>query len=131
MTKPLKKTNRKSTLTPAKKRFAIEYAKTDNGTQAVKNAYGKDTYTELSARNKAYTLLTNPNVNNEIAIQKAKLENLANKAIVKIDELLDSDNQKIASSNAQFVINKVHPTITKTENTNLNINIEQLLNSLQ
>jgi len=117
----IKKTNRKSTLTPAKKRFAIEYAKTDNATKAVKVAFKANNYTELSARNKAHRLLTNANVNNEIAIQKAKLEKLSQKAIYKIDQLLDSDNEKIASSNAQFVINKVHPTITKTENTNLNI----------
>jgi len=131
MTKPLKKTNRKSTLTPAKKRFAIEYAKTDNATQSILTAYKDNSYSPAVARVKGSRLLANDNISNEIAIQKAKLENLANKAIVKIDELLDSDNEKIASSNAQFVINKVHPTITKTENTNLNINIEQLLNSLQ
>lgn len=130
MTKQIK-TNIKSTLTPAKKRFAIEYAKTDNATKAVQIAFKDNKYSPEVARVKGSRLLTNDNVSTEIAIQKAKLEKLSQKAIYKIDQLLDSDNEKIASSNAQFVINKVHPTITKTENTNLNINIEQLLNSLQ
>ena len=121
---------KKSELTPAKKKFCQEYAKTDNATKAVKIAFKDNNLTELSARNKASYLLTKPNVQTEIQLQKSKLENLANKAIYKVDQLLDSQDEKIASSNAQFVINKVHPTITKTENTNLNINIETLLNSL-
>jgi|GEM_PF-3978152 len=121
--------NIKSTLTPAKKKFCQEYAKTDNATRAVKIAFKENNLTELSARNKGHRLLTNANVNHEIQLQRAKLEKLANKAIVKIDDLIDSNDQKIASSNAQFVINKVHPTITRTESVNLNI--EALLNELE
>jgi phage terminase small subunit len=101
-------TNRKSTLTPAKKKFAEVYAKTDNATKAVQTAFKENNYSPEVARVKGSRLLTNDNVSNEIEAQKLKMEKIANKAVERIAQLTESDNEQIATTNAWKVYEQVH-----------------------
>jgi phage terminase small subunit len=123
--------NRKSTLTPAKKAFAIEYAKTDNGTQSVLKAFDNN-YTPQTARVKATRLLANDNVLNEIEYQKNKLEKLASKAVDRLDNLIQSDNETIATTNIWNTIHQVQgKPLAKNLNMNVSVSVEDMLNSLQ
>jgi phage terminase small subunit len=123
--------NRKSTLTPAKKAFAIEYAKTDNGTQSVLKAFDNN-YTPQTARVKATRLLANDNVLNEIEDQKNKLEKLASKAVDRLDNLIQSDNETIATTNIWNTIHQVQgKPLAKNLNMNVSVSVEDMLNSLQ
>lgn len=124
--------NRKSTLTPAKKAFAIEYAKTDNGTQSVIKAFSGNTYSPEVAKVKATRLLTNDNVLNEIEYQKNKLEKLASKAVNRLDSLIQSDNETIATTNIWNTIHQVQgKPLAKNLNMNVSVSVEDMLNSLQ
>lgn len=128
--KPIKR-NRKSELTPAKKAFAIEYAKTDNGTQSVIKAFSGNKYSPEVATVKANRLLRNDNVLNEIEYQKNKLEKLATKAVNRLDSLINSDNEKVATKNIWNTIHQVQgKPLTKQVNLNADVSIELLLNEL-
>lgn len=101
---------RKSGLTPAKKKFAQVYAKTDNATEAVRQAYP-----EVAAitspeyqRLKAHRLITNDNIQAEVEYQKGKIALLASKAVNKFDKLLDSDDEAISLSTGKFVFEHIH-----------------------
>lgn len=125
------KRNRKSDLTPAKKRFAYEYARTDNGTQSVLKAFDNN-YTPEVAKVKASRLLTNDNVMTEIEYQKNKLEKLATKAVNRLDSLINSDDEKVATQNIWNTIHQVQgKPLTKQVNLNAEISVEDLLNALQ
>lgn len=127
---PIKR-NRKSDLTPAKKAFAIEYAKTDNGTQSVTKAFKDNNYTPEVAAVKANRLLRNDNVLNEIEHQKNKLEKLATKAVNRLDSLINSDDEKVATQNIWNTIHQVQgKPLTKQVNLNADVSIELLLNEL-
>lgn len=119
-------TNIKSTLTPAKKNFAIEYAKTDNGTQSVLKAFDNISSPEVASV-KASRLLGNDIVSQEIKYQKNRLEKLASKAVRRVESLIDSENESIATTNAWKTIEQVQGRATQKieqQNTSLNINID-------
>ena len=123
----------KSNLTPAKKKFAKVYAQTDNGTKAIKEAYpelaanSSDNYLRV----KSTRLLTNDNVKNEIDIQKAKIEQLANKAISKIDKTIDSEDERLSFDASKWVYEQVHgKSVQKTQATSVSY-IEHVSNKRQ
>lgn len=116
-------------LTPAKKKFAHEYAKTDNGRKSALRVWPE--ITPESAAVKATRLLKNANVSQEIEAQKAKMEFLASKAVIKIDQLLESDNENIASQNAWKVYEQVHgKALQKNVSISAHISLEDALSNL-
>lgn len=121
------KTKRKpyktTTLTPAKKKFAREYAKTDNGTQAILRAFPEIT-SPASARVKASRLLTNDNIKMEIQYQKNAISMLASRAVNRIGTLIESDDEAIAGTNSRWVYEQVHGKAVQ-KSTSLNVNFTQ------
>jgi phage terminase small subunit len=108
-------TYRKTELTPAKKKFAQVVAQTDNATEAVRQAYPDmaRTTTPEVLRNKASRLLTNANVSKEIEYQKNKLEQLASKAVDRVEQLIQSDNEAVATQNIWRTIEQVQGKATQ------------------
>lgn len=112
-----------ATLTPAKKTFSKVYAETDNATKAVKIAY-PDISSDAVARVKGHRLLTNDNVVSEIEYQKNKLEKLASKAVNRVEELIQSDNEMIATTNIWKTIEQVQGKAVQ-KSTSVNYNFTQ------
>lgn len=128
------KNAKKDKITPAMKKFSIEYASTNNGIESIRRAYpdvaskSSDAYLAV----KANRLLKKDNVITEVEYQKNRLNMLASKAIDKVDKLLDSDNEAIASNNAWRVIEQsLGKAITRVESTNLNVTLEDALKLLK
>jgi phage terminase small subunit len=124
----------KSNLTPAKKKFAEVYAKTDNATLATKQAYPDttDEMSDITIRNKAHRLLNNDSVSAEIQYQKDKLERLASRAVNRVERLIDSDNESIATTNSWKTIEQVQGRATQrveqtTTGITLNIDLTSAL----
>lgn len=96
-------------LTPAKKKFAQVYAMTDNASEAVRQAfpeYAKNT-SQSAIGFKGHDLLKNPNIINHIEYQRDKLEKLATDAVNRVGELIQSDNEQVATANAWKTIEQV------------------------
>lgn len=100
--------NSKSSLTPAKKKFAEVYAKTDNATKAVQTAYKENNYSPAVAGVKGTRLLKNDSVTQEIDRQKARMEVLSGKAVQRIGDLIESENESVATTNAWKAYEQVH-----------------------
>lgn len=123
-------------LTPARQRFVDEYIATDNATEAVRRAFpelaknadivgNKDRYKAL--RVKATRLLANDSVNNAIEAQRAKLERLSHKAIKRVEQLITSDNEQVATVNSWNTIRQVlgNPTQqVEAKSTAIRLNID-------
>ena len=111
-----------STITPAKKVFSEVYAKTDNGAKAVRAAYPELANSSVqSVSTKAGRLLKNAEVVNHIEYQRNKLEQLATRAVNKVEDLIESDNEQIATTNTWKVIEQVHgKAMQKSSNVNFN-----------
>ena len=119
----IKRTYKTTTLTPAKKVFSEVYARTDNATKAIEVAYPNQ-YSKEVARVKGHRLLTNDNVINHIEYQKNKLEKLATKAVKKVEQLIDSDNEQIATANVWKTIEQVQGKAT-IKSTSVNYNFTE------
>lgn len=117
-----KRYHKTATLTPAKKIFTEEYARTDNGTQAAMKAFPN--IKKTTAAVKASELLRNPNVVNHIEYQKNKLEKLASKAVNRVEELIQSDNEMVATTNIWKTIEQVQGKAVQ-KSTNINYNFTQ------
>ena len=109
-------------LTPAKKKFTEVYAETDNGTLAAQTAFPH--LTKGSASVKATRLLNNDIVVNHIEYQKNKLEKLASKAVNRVEELIQSDNEMVATTNIWKTIEQVQGKAVQ-KSTNINYNFTQ------
>lgn len=120
-----KKYYKTSTLTPLKKKFAEEFAKTDNGTQSMLKV--KPELTVGSAGTIANRMLKNVDVSREIEYQKSKLEKLASRAVDRVESLIASENETIATTNIWKTIEQVQGKATQkieTQNTSVNISID-------
>lgn len=127
-----KRKYQKSELTPAKKKFAEEFAATDNATEAVRRAYPKlvETSSPEYMSLKGNRLLRNDSVTREISYQRDKLERLASKAVDRIDRLISSENEQVATTNAWKTVEQVHGKATQrletqTNRVSININLNQ------
>ncbi len=111
-----------STITPAKKVFSEVYAKTDNGAQAVREAYPELANSSVqSVSTKAGRLLKNVEVVNQIEYQRNKLEILASRSVDRVADLIESDNEAIATTNAWKTIEQVQgKAMQKSSNVNFN-----------
>lgn len=111
-----------STITPAKKVFSEVYAKTDNGAQAVREAYPELANSSVqSVSTKAGRLLKNVEVVNQIEYQRSKLERIGNRAVDKIEEHVESDDSNVSLNASKFVIEQVHgKAVQKSSSVNFN-----------
>lgn len=124
-------TYRKSGLTPAKKKFSEVYAKTDNAVQAVKEAYPDSKLTYDSKANKGYRLLKNAQISAEVENQKRRMELIASRAVNKISDLIESDNEQIATQNSWKAYEQVHgKPLSKNVSLTATTNLEDALASL-
>lgn len=98
---------------PQVKRFLLELARHNNATEAYLTAFPHITK-RTTARQQAYRLLMNVDVQAELTRQRAKLERLADAGIERVAELMaqDSDLQE-AGRNARFVIEQTHGKATQ------------------
>jgi phage terminase small subunit len=106
------KTIKTTTLTPANKKFAHHYAISNNATQAVLKAFPHIT-SPASAGVKGTRLLKNDRIIMEIEAQKAELEAISSRAVVRIGELVDSEKEAIALEASKFTIDHVHGKATQ------------------
>lgn len=111
-----------STITLAKKKFSEVYAKTDNGAQAVREAYPELANSSVqSVSTKAGRLLKNAEVINHIEYQKNKLERIASQAVDRIEEHVESDDNNVSLNASKFVIEQVHgKAVQKSSSVNFN-----------
>jgi len=114
--RPPIKTNK---LTPANKKFVDVYAKTNNGTKAALEAFPH--LTKGSAGVKANRMLNNDKIVNHIEYQRNKLEQLATKAVQRVESLIQSDNEMVASTNVWKTIEQVQGKAMQ-KSTNVNVN---------
>lgn len=120
-----KKPFKTSELTPANKKFSEVYAQTNNGAKAVTVAFPelKDSSVQYKSL-KAQRLMKNDAVVNHIEYQKNKLEKLATKAVKKVEQLIDSDNEQIATANVWKTIEQVQGKAT-IKSTSVNYNFTE------
>jgi phage terminase small subunit len=97
----------KSNLTPAKKKFAQTYAKTDNASEAVRVAFPHLT-NQNTIKDKGHRLLTNTYVLQDIGKQKERMEAVAGKAVKRIERLIDSGREHSALQASIFAYEQVH-----------------------
>lgn len=127
------KLRKTATLTPAKKKFVEEYAKLDNGAEAVRRAYPelKDSSPQYLST-KAARLMKNDEIINHLEHQKQKLEKLATKAVEKVEQLIESENEQIATTNAWKTIEQVQgKAMTKNLSITATDTLEEVLKRLQ
>lgn len=114
----------KSGLTPAKKKFAQVYAKTDNATEAVRQAYPTLQTSDKYLTLKGHRLIANDSVSKEIDYQKGKLEQLASKSVARLEKLIDSDDENVATKNIWNTIHQVQgKPLTKIEQTSTGVTL--------
>ena len=119
-----KKPFKTSTVTEPIKKFSEVYARTANGVKAVEAAYPDRDLTYGSKATTANRMLKNVEVINHIEYQKNKLEKLATKAVKKVEQLIDSDNEQIATANVWKTIEQVQGKAT-IKSTSVNYNFTE------
>ena len=131
-----KKQGYKSSLTDAQKKvFAHTYAREKNGVMSLNKALemtGKQ-YTYGTKAVMASNLLKDNNVITEVEKARNRLEMLATKAVTRVEQLLQSENEKIATSNAHFIIDQSigkAKQVTEIKSTGIQLNID-LTSALQ
>ncbi|MBL8030899.1 MAG: hypothetical protein JNK33_01050 [Candidatus Doudnabacteria bacterium] len=105
----------KSKLTPAKKKFAQVFARTDNAAEAVRQAYphlAKNS-TQNYIKEKGKRLVTNGYVLLEIEKQKELMEVVAGKAIQRIEEIIDNGKEHNALTASMYAYDQVHGKATQ------------------
>ena len=100
----------KSRLTPAKKKFAQVYAMTDNASEAVRQAYPGlvKSSTPNYIKEKGKRMVTNGYVLQEVSRQKKKLEALSDKAIERLEAIIDRGSERNAMQASMYVYNHAH-----------------------
>jgi len=112
---------KKRTLTPAKKKFVEVYSRTNNGIKAVTEAFPDRELTYGSKAVTATRLLKDVNVVNHIEYQRNKLELIANRAVDRVEEHVESDDSNVSFNASKFVIEQVHgKAVQKSSSVNFN-----------
>ncbi len=115
--KPFKTSNKAVSI----KKFAEVYAKTGNGVKAVEEAYPDRNLTYGSKAVQATRMLKNANIVNHIEYQRNKLEQLATRSVERVADLIESENEAIATTNAWKTIEQVQgKAMQKSSNVNFN-----------
>lgn len=130
---PRGKKTRRAQLTAAKRKFVEEYAKTDNGAEAVRRAYPELKNSSVSyLSTKAGRLLKNDEIVNHLEYQKQKMERLATKVVDKMEEHIQSDDASISLQAGKFVFEQVHGKATqKSISITATDSLEEVLKRLQ
>ena len=110
-----KRTYTKTKLSPAKRKFAVEYAKRDNATEAVRRAYPElaEKTNDNVLRNKGSRLLTNANVMADIKYQKERLQLAGINAVKRIEHIIDNGKEHNALQASMYVVDQVHGKATQ------------------
>lgn len=116
-------------LTPAQKTFADVYAQTDSGIEAVRRAYPllAQSSTIGTLYNKAHRLLRNANILAEIADRTKLMEYNANKATLRLSQLIDTTDETVALNATKFAIEQVEGKATQrieTKSQSIQLNID-------
>lgn len=115
--KPFKTSNKAVSI----KKFAEVYAKTGNGVKAVEEAYPDRNLTYGSKAVQATRMLKNANIVNHIEYQRNKLELIANRAVDRVEEHVESDDSNVSFNASKFVIEQVHgKAVQKSSSVNFN-----------
>lgn len=117
-----KKPIKTSTLTPANKKFSEVYAKTNNGSQAITEAFPELKNSSPQYKSlKAQRMLKNDVIINHVEYQKNKLERIASQAVDKIEDHIESDDSNVSLNASKFVIEQVHgKAVQKSSSVNFN-----------
>lgn len=98
---------------------------TNNNTEAVQLL---EPSRAIGIEDRAYKIAKKANISNVEYVDK-KLEQIAVQAVQRVQELVSSGDESIATRNSHFVIDHVRgKALQRTENKNLNISIEDILN---
>jgi phage terminase small subunit len=106
---------RKTTLTPAKKRFAQVYAQTDNASEAVRQAFPNlaKNSSQKTIQNKGSRLLSNAIVLQDIERQKEYMEAIASKAVKRLENIIDNGKERNALTASMYAYDQVHGKATQ------------------
>lgn len=104
---------------PARKKFVTLYAlgdpkkkfKPSNGTRSYMAAYG-ESRPEI-AKVRASELVTNRDVQLDIEEQRKKLEAVASKAVLRLDQHVDSEDERISLDASKYAVDQVHGKATQ------------------
>lgn len=108
-------------------KFAIDYQRYGKGSKAVNVAFD-NAYSPEVASVKANRMLKNANVKHAIDYVQKQIDNGAVIAVDKVIELAESDNEQVALNSSKYLINQAIGTpVTRSENKNVNINIDSVL----
>ena len=107
---------KKTQLTPAKKKFAEVYAKTDNASEAVRQAYPElaKTSTPNYIKEKGKRLVTNSYVLLEIEKQKEYMEVVSAKAVKRIENIINHGKERNALTASIYAYDQVHGKPTQS-----------------
>ena len=110
-----KKQYRKTKLSPAKKKFAQVFAETDNATEAVRQAYPElvESSSPEYLRVKAGRLITNDYIQADIAKQKERMTVIANKAVDKLEDIIENGKEHNSLQASMYSIDQVHGRATQ------------------
>lgn len=119
----------KTGITPANKIFADVYAETNSGIEAVRRAYPllSQSSTIGTLYNKASRLLRNATILAEIADRQKLMEYNANKATLRLSQLIDTTDETVALNATKFAIEQVEGKATQrieTKSQSIQLNID-------
>lgn len=97
-------------ITPAKKKFAQVYAKTDNASEAVRQAYPQlaKSSSQKTIQNKGSRLLSNAIVLADIEKQKERMEAIAGKAVQRLEDIIDNGKEHNALTASMYAYDQTH-----------------------
>lgn len=106
--------------------FVEAYAETGNATKAMQAA--RPNLSVAVANNAAHRMLQKPDVQVKL---ESKLQRMSNKALKTIKDSLDSEDEKVATINARWVIEQVHgKALQRNVSLNSTVNVEDILSIL-
>lgn len=102
-------------LTKPEQTFVRILGMTDNASEAVRQAYPIETakMTKASIHVKASKLLSSDKIKSELALQQQKMDLLAGKAVDKIRQALDSEDEDLSFKASKYVYDQAHGQATK------------------
>jgi heat shock protein HslJ len=106
------------------RQFELKKLEVGNGTQAIRELEPE----HLTPYDRAHELTTKSKTADVLTFLDNEFSNISKKAIKRVSSLVDSENEGIATKNSHFVLEQVRgKAVQKTDNRNININIQSLL----
>lgn len=110
--------NKQTILTPAQLRFAIAFARYNNSSKAIRLAFPDDSkhWSPEYIRLKGHRMITNDNVNAEIANRKAVMEANATLGAQRIQEIIKDGKEHNALQAAIFSVEQADGKAVQVQN---------------